>query len=83
MIPQLNKTLTRSWALLPLRIILGYGFMAHGFAKWSRGPANFGKLLDHIGAPLPTATAWFVTLLEIFGGLALIVVLSSPSSASH
>jgi putative oxidoreductase len=42
-------------------------------AKWSRGPENFGKLLHQIGAPLPTATAWIVTLLEVFGGLAILV----------
>jgi putative oxidoreductase len=42
-------------------------------AKWSRGPENFGKLLHQIGAPLPTATAWVVTLLEVFGGLAILV----------
>jgi putative oxidoreductase len=41
--------------------------------KWSRGPENFGKLLHQIGAPLPTATAWIVTLLEVFGGLAILV----------
>ena len=27
-----------SWGPLPLRLIVGYGFMAHGFAKLSRGP---------------------------------------------
>jgi putative oxidoreductase len=47
--------------------------MAHGLAKWSRGPDNFGKLLQQIGVPLPTATAWIVTLLEMFGGLAILV----------
>jgi putative oxidoreductase len=69
--------------LLPLRLIIGFGFLAHGWAKWSRGPANFGKLLQQIGAPLPIATAWMVTLLEVFGGLAmiagvLVVVVSVP-----
>jgi putative oxidoreductase len=59
-------------ALLPLRLILGYGFLAHGLAKWGRGPANFGALLHQLGAPFPTATAWAVTSLEVFGGLALI-----------
>jgi putative oxidoreductase len=24
------------WAPLPLRLIVGYGFMEHGFAKWDR-----------------------------------------------
>jgi putative oxidoreductase len=61
--------------------------MAHGWAKWSRGPANFGKLLKQIGAPLPTATAWMVTLLEVFGGLAIlagvmVAIVSIPLIAS-
>jgi putative oxidoreductase len=61
------------WALLPLRLIVGYGFMAHGMAKWSRGPEKFGNLLHVIGVPMPAATAWLVTLLEVFGGLAILV----------
>jgi putative oxidoreductase len=61
------------WALLPLRGVIGFGFVAHGWAKWSRGPANFARLLHQIGTPLPLATAWAVTLLEIFGGLAILV----------
>jgi putative oxidoreductase len=52
---------------------MGYGFMVHGWAKWSRGPAEFAKLLQHIGAPLPQFTAWGETLLELFGGLAILV----------
>jgi putative oxidoreductase len=72
MTKNLNDRFSRSWALFPLRLIIGYGFMAHGLAKWNRGPANFGKLLQQIGAPLPVATAWMVTLLEIFGGLAIL-----------
>ena len=28
----------RKYAALPLRLIVGYGFMAHGVAKWSKGP---------------------------------------------
>ena len=66
------KTSRCPWSLLPLRLTIGFGFLAHGWAKWSRGPSNFGKLLQQIGAPLPTATAWMVTLLEIFGGLAIL-----------
>lgn len=67
-----NKASSRQWALLPFRLVVGYGFLAHGVAKWSRGPDNFGKLLQQIGVPLPTATAWIVTLLEVFGGLAIL-----------
>jgi putative oxidoreductase len=69
----LNEASPRRWALLPLRFIVGFGFMAHGVAKWSRGPENFGKLLNQIGVPFPVPTAWMVTLLEVFGGLAIFV----------
>jgi putative oxidoreductase len=67
-----NETLWRKWAPLPLRLMIGYGFLAHGWAKLSRGPAGFARLLEQIGAPLPQATAWASTLIEILGGLAII-----------
>jgi len=54
-------------------MILGVGFMVHGWAKWSRGPAAFAELLKQVDVPLPLANAWLVTLLEIFGGLALLM----------
>src|SRR5262244_3401945 len=47
--------------------------MVHGWAKWNRGPASFAELLKQAHVPLPLAAAWLVTLLEIFGGLALLV----------
>jgi YHS domain-containing protein len=31
------------WAFIPLRLIVGYGFMEHGFAKLSKGPDAFGN----------------------------------------
>jgi len=61
------------WALLPLRVVIGVGFLAHGLAKWNRGPAQFGMLLQHAGVPFPLQTAWLVTGLEVFGGVGLIL----------
>jgi putative oxidoreductase len=46
--------------------------MVHGWAKLSRGPAGFAKLLDYVGTPLPETTAWVSTLIELLGGLAII-----------
>src|SRR6516165_7510046 len=69
---KLPKALLQQWAPLPLRLIIGYGFLAHGWAKLSRGPAEFAKLLEQIHAPLPEATAWVSTLVEILGGLAIL-----------
>jgi putative oxidoreductase len=67
-----KEALLQQWAPLPLRLMIGYGFMAHGWAKLSRGPAGFAKLLEQIGAPLPEVTAWVSTLIEILGGLAIL-----------
>ena len=67
-----NGGLWRHWAPLPLRLIIGYGFMAHGWAKLSRGPAGFAKLLEQIGTPLPGVMAWVSTFTEILGGLAIL-----------
>jgi putative oxidoreductase len=68
-----NRALSGHWAPLPLRLIIGFGFMAHGWAKLSRGPSGFAKLLAQIGAPLPEATAWASTFVELLGGLAIFV----------
>ena len=68
-----NRAFWGQWVPLPLRLIIGFGFMAHGWAKLSRGPSGFAKLLVQIGAPLPEATAWLSTFMEILGGLAIFV----------
>ena len=60
------------WVPLPLRLAIGYGFAAHGWAKLSRGPAGFAALIHQLGLPFATPTAWAVTLLELIGGLAIL-----------
>jgi putative oxidoreductase len=67
-----NGVLAGRWAPLPIRLIVGFGFVAHGWAKWGRGPEGFGRLLHQIGVPLPVFTGRVVTLLELFGGLAIL-----------
>jgi putative oxidoreductase len=62
----------RQWVPLPLRLVIGYGFMVHGWTKLSRGPSGFARLLEQIGTPLPEVTAWASTLIEILGGLAIL-----------
>src|SRR5215469_14703742 len=73
MLEFLNFDRWRRWVPIPIRMILGVGFMAHGWAKWNREPAVFAELLKQANVPLPLANAWLVTLLEIFGGLALLI----------
>jgi len=69
----LNRASVTRWAPIPLRLIVGYGFMQHGFAKLSRGPDAFAVVLHAIGVPAPHLMAWLTTLIEIFGGLAVLL----------
>lgn len=60
-------------APLFLRLIIGFGFMAHGWAKISRGTGGFEKLLTQLGVPLPHLLATITPYIELIGGLAIIV----------
>jgi putative oxidoreductase len=61
------------WAPIPLRLIVGYGFMEHGFAKLVRGPEAFPAILQALGVPAPHLMGWLTVLVEIFGGLAVLL----------
>jgi len=61
------------WALLALRLVVGYGFMAHGLAKLSRGPDGFAAILQQLHVPMPLFAAWLTIATEILGGLAVIL----------
>ena len=71
------KLLTRfplaRWSPIPLRLIVGYGFMQHGFAKLSGGPDAFVAILQAMGVPAPHFMAWLTILTELLGGLAVLL----------
>jgi putative oxidoreductase len=69
----LNRVSAARWAPIPLRLIVGFGFMEHGFAKLARGPDAFAAILYAIGVPGPHLMAWFTILIEVLGGLAVIL----------
>jgi putative oxidoreductase len=58
-------------ALLALRLVVGYGFAAHGWAKLARGPDGFAAILAAIGVPAPHLAAWLTVAVELFGGIAV------------
>jgi putative oxidoreductase len=66
------------WTALPIRLAIGYGFIAHGWAKLSRGPESFGHVLEVLGVPLSNLAAWLTTIVELAGGAALIAGLLVP-----
>jgi putative oxidoreductase len=61
------------WSPVPLRLIVGYGFMQHGLAKLSKGPDAFAAILQAMGVPSPHLMAWLTILVELLGGLAVLV----------
>jgi len=71
--PFLSQNVLARWAPIPLRLIVGFGFMQHGLAKWSKGPEAFAAILHAIGVPAPHLMAWLTILTEFFGGLAVLL----------
>jgi putative oxidoreductase len=69
----LPRSAVNGWPLIPLRLIVGYGFMEHGFAKLAKGPDAFANILQTIGVPAPHFMACSTVLVEIIGGLAVIL----------
>jgi len=58
---------------LPLRLIVGFGFIQHGYAKLNRGPELFATTLHGLSVPAPHLMAWLTILIELIGGLAVLV----------
>jgi putative oxidoreductase len=81
-----DRTGLAQWAPIPLRLIVGYGFFAHGLAKLEKGPENFVNIVQAIGTPMPHFMAWLTIWVELLGGLAVlagafVVLLSIPMAA--
>jgi len=62
-----------SWYAIPLRLIVGYGFFAHGYAKFARGADNFIGILHSMGLPWPDFFGWATVAVEIVGGLFILL----------
>jgi putative oxidoreductase len=68
-----TREFCKEWTFLALRVVIGSGFLVHGFAKLDRGPDSFAAVLEWMQVPVPHAMAWIVTLTEVLGGLALLI----------
>jgi len=71
-LPGTTSTLRR-WSVMPLRAIVGYGFMAHGYAKVMNGPDHFAASLHALGVPASRLMAWLTIGFELLGGLAILI----------
>ena len=64
--------LRQAWGGLPLRLIVGFGFMEHGYAKLARGPEVFVGILHALHMPAAPLLAWATILTELIGGFAVL-----------
>jgi putative oxidoreductase len=69
----------REIGLALLRIILGVVFFAHGYLKFFKmGMDGVIGFFTSLGIPAPALAAWGVTMLEMVGGLLLILGIFTP-----
>ncbi|MBZ5750569.1 MULTISPECIES: DoxX family protein [Metabacillus] len=59
------------WSTLLLRVVLGITFFVHGLVKFQGGIENTVGWFDSIG--IPGFMAYVVALIELVGGVALII----------
>jgi putative oxidoreductase len=57
---------------LPLRLMVGYGFLEHGYAKLARGPDVFIAILHAMAMPFAFFLGWTTILIEVIGGLLIL-----------
>jgi putative oxidoreductase len=62
----------RRWSAIPLRLIVGVGFLVHGYAKVMKGPDLFAASLQALGVPAPHVAAWATIGFELAGGIAVL-----------
>jgi putative oxidoreductase len=68
-------------ALLIMRILIGVIFLMHGISKFNMGINGTTDFFAAAGIPLAALFAWIVTLLETFGGIALILGIGTRITA--
>jgi putative oxidoreductase len=70
-----------SWFALPLRLMVGFGFIEHGYAKLARGPEAFVAILHAMGMPFAEVFGWATIAIEVVGGLLVLCGAFVPVAA--
>jgi len=73
--------LPAGWHAVPLRLIVGFGFLEHGYAKLARGPDAFIAILHAMGMPFADVLGWATIVIEVVGGLMVLLGAFIPVAA--
>lgn len=71
--PTIALDALRPYMLLVVRLILGYLLIRHGLDKFDAGLGNVGDQFDIWGVPLPDLSAGFTAVVEVVGGIGLVL----------
>ncbi|KJV26528.1 DoxX family protein [Pantoea sp. BL1] len=66
---------------IPLRLIVGFGFLQHGFAKLLRGGDAFVGILVAMHLPFPELLGWATVVMEILCGALILIGAFVPLAA--
>jgi putative oxidoreductase len=61
------------WGVTVVRVVMGALLAGHGYAKLADGVGGVATFFAEIGIPLPEVSAVLVMLLELVGGLFLVI----------
>lgn len=61
-----------SWGIFALRLMTGLIFLVAGFSKVT-GIDGFTGMLSGLGIPAAAIIAWIIAIIELIGGIALIL----------
>jgi len=68
-----TRAVMARWSAFPLRLMVGAGFMIHGYLKLGRGIDVFAAALAGLGIPAPGLMAWLTVATELIAGAAVLV----------
>ena len=62
----------QNWSTIPVRLVVGYGFIAHGYAKLAKDLDDFFAILQALNVPPSHIMGWATILTEVLGGAAIL-----------